>query len=286
MKDKINPSLSGRQSATGKVENTVVFSAALPVLSSAPPSLFSQAFLQSPLSHGSVPPVVNMQVGRLDQYDHFVQSLTAKLKAATGSRRAEFKSQTQLSVTAFVSWQQFNAQIRMPTGAGKALCVLLPVAMEKAERKPTIIIVPSRAPVTQHLMTDSKFELVASADFGDPGTEIFAHLYVFLAEQVHKLAFRELISRLPTKQLFSIVVIDEVHLTLLWESFRVSLQSIRTGLSVISSHIPRILLSATVPPHQRVTVLKRHDINHARVFSMPTPRKNLGFELFVFQAQS
>ena len=115
-------------------------------------------------------------------------------------------------------------------------------------------------------MTASKFGLVASADFGDPGTDKFAHPYVFSAEQVHKPAFRELIYRLLTKQLLSRVFIDEAHLTLLRESFRVSLQSIRTGLSVIPSHIPRILLSATVAPHQRATSLEKHGTNDATVF--------------------
>ena len=78
VKEKINPSMSGRQSATGKVESTVVFSAALPVPSSTPPPLLSQAFLQSPVGHGSVPAAVNMQVGRLHQYDHLVQFLWPK----------------------------------------------------------------------------------------------------------------------------------------------------------------------------------------------------------------
>ena len=210
----------------------------------------------------------------------------AKIKAATGSRSAEFKSQIQFSVTAFVLCQRFNALVLMLAGAGKTTCMLLPVVVEKAEMKSTIIIVPLRALVTQHLMKTSKFGLVASADFGDPRTDTFAHLYVFSAEQVHKAAFRELISRLLTNQLLSRVVIDEAHLTLLWETFQVSLQSIRTGLSVIPSHIPRILFSATVPLHHRATVLEMHGINDATVFSMLTPRKNLGFEVFVFQAQS
>ena len=76
-----------------------------------------------------------MQVGRFDQYDYFVQSLTAKVKAATGSRSAAFQSQTHFSVTAFLLWQRFKAIFLMSTGAGKTMCVLIPVVVEKAERK-------------------------------------------------------------------------------------------------------------------------------------------------------
>ena len=282
MKEKVNPSPSGRLSANGKVQSTVVFSAALPapVPSSTPPSIFSEALFQRS------PAAVHLHVGRLDQHNHMVQSLTANLKAATGSRTAEFKSQTQFSVTAFVFSCHFNALVLMPTGAGKTMCVFLPAVMEKVEKKSTIIIVPLKALVGQHLSTAATLGLVASSGFGDPGADVFADLYVFSAEQVHKPAFAELICRLLTRQHLSRVVIDEAHLTLLWASFRMSLKCIRTGLSVIPSHIPRIFLSATVPPHQRANVLEIHGLNDATVFAMPTIRKNLGFEVTVFQNQS
>lgn len=82
------------------------------------------------------------------------------------------------------------------------------------------------------------------------------------------------------------MVIDEAHLTVLWKSFRVSLQSILTGLSAAPSHIPLIHFISTVPPHQLACVLEKYGINDATVFSMSTLRNNYGFEVFLFQSQS
>ncbi|KAI0557455.1 ATP-dependent DNA helicase RecQ family [Gracilaria domingensis] len=66
----------------------------------------------------------------------------------------------------------------------------------------------------------------------------------------------------------------------MWSNFRQALRDIRYALARIPSGIPKVFLSATVPPTERNDIVAVHGERRATLFSMPTVRKNLEFSVF------
>ena len=214
-----------------------------------------------------------------------VRPLLSALKEATRSKSAEFKSQTQFAVTATVSASQNNLLVLMPTASGKSMAVLLPAFMEK-NVKTTIIVVPLKALVSEYMKRATNFALIASHSANGRGSTDFADLYIFTAEKLILPSFKDLVTRLIHTNRLARVVIDEAHLTAMWQHFRSDLMQIRRSLSIIPDTIPRVLLSATVPPCQRRLILERHGIKTAFFFFMPSQRKNLEFVVKTFTDES
>lgn len=190
---------------------------------------------------------------------------------------ALFKSHMQFSVTASVLARQQDMLVLMPTGSGKTMCILLPIAMEKNDSLSTIVIVPLKALLSEYQSRAKLFQIDIALAPSQPGSNAFSDIYVFTTEFLKKPQFREFLHRLAHLRRLARVVLDEAHLNSLCSSFRPALKDIRLTLSLIPKEVPAVLLRATVPPEERAALLAHHGMADAALHTMPTVRRNLKF---------
>ncbi|KAI0557665.1 DEAD/DEAH box helicase [Gracilaria domingensis] len=210
-----------------------------------------------------------------NKYEHMLLLFLTELRSMLKDPCAKFKSQIQYNVTTDVSETRENVFAVIPTGSRKSLCMLFPTFMARGSLS-TIIIVPPVSFVREFKLRASKLQISTCTSIPSPDQ---ADLYILTPEKVRSEAFTQLISRLMASASLARVVIDEAHLTRMWSNFRQAQRDIRYALIKIPSSIPRVLLSATVPPTEGPAVIAVHGERRAIVFSMPTVRKNLEFSV-------
>ena len=199
--------------------------------------------------------------------------LLPKLRDATRNPQALFKSHMQLSVTASVLSNSDNLLVIMPTGAGKTMCALLPAFIEGAQ-KSTIILVPLVA-LTNEYKIRCKDLGISMATW--ESRDSLAQAYVFSSDTARNEDLEEFVRSLADKRILSRFVIDEAQVTSMCDDFPPSLRLVQHLLLQVPSTIPRILLSATIPPRDRARVICMHGMSSAAVYTTSTVRKNLQF---------
>lgn len=212
----------------------------------------------------------------MEGLQHHLKSMLNLLRRATQKESALFLSHMQFCVTVRVAERKENMLVSLPTGSGKTFCILLPMLAERGKMC-SIVIVPLVALAAEYVRRAADVGISVSDKMGSQYSEF--DLYVLTAEQVQKPLFAAFVSGLERKARLARVVVDEAHLTTLWDDFRQSLAMIRYGLAQIGSEVPRILMSATVPPCQRSLVLSSHSVRRATLYTMPSERKNLRFQV-------
>ena len=200
-----------------------------------------------------------------------------KLRKVLNCSSAMFKSQTQMDVVAAVHECRSDLLVIMPTGSGKTLCVLLPVVLE-GEGRSTIFIVPLVA-LREELLERAKRMGLSVGTWENREEKGYCQVYIFSVEHVDSKKFREFVRILIDMGRLARIVVDEVHLTLAWGEFRPVLSRLRHMLRAVNSPVQRVLLSATVPPCDRVNTLRAHGLQWAVLHWMPTVRRNLSFQV-------
>lgn len=221
----------------------------------------------------STPPCVFDSPKPLRQPCQAFNVYTEKLREALHSPAAMFKSQTQLEATAATHAKQEDLLVVMPTGAGKTMCVLLPVFMEGPSAA-TIMVVPLIAIQEQLVQACEKLNITVGTwkSRNAPGVQ----LYIFSPEHVHNKEYVAFIRTLNASGRLVRVVVDECHLTVHWTQFRPALRSLRTVIPpCVKTHVHCVLLTATAPQGERAEILYAHGLSRATVYEMPTARNNL-----------
>ncbi|PXF39443.1 ATP-dependent helicase SGS1 [Gracilariopsis chorda] len=211
-------------------------------------------------------------------YDHLIGTFLNDLRQMFQDQKATFRTYTQFRVTIAIAERQNNTLVIMPTGSGKTICVMLPVFIERS-LKSIIIIVPLVSLSTEYVERATSCRLSVQTGLGRRNQSEFADIYIVLPEHVRDPRFRELVLRLTNQKRRARIVVDEAHLVSMWSSFRQSLRDIKYGLMCIPTSIPRVLLTATLPPRDRMNLLLQHRIRSAVLFKAPTVRRNLRFEV-------
>ncbi|PXF43042.1 ATP-dependent DNA helicase tlh2 [Gracilariopsis chorda] len=187
-------------------------------------------------------------------YDHLIGTFLNDLRQMFQDQKATFRTYTQFRVTIAIAERQNNTLVIMPTGSGKTICVMLPVFIERS-LKSTIIIVPLVSLSTEYVERATSCRLSVQTGLGRRNQSEFADIYVVLPEHVPDPRFRELVLRLTNQKRLARIVVEEAHLVSMWSSFRQSLRDIKYGLMCIPTSIPRVLLTATLPPRDRMNLL-------------------------------
>lgn len=203
------------------------------------------------------------------------RSMLPELRKMLRNPSALFKSQMQCEVCAFLTQRLGDALVVMPTGSGKTLCYLLPAFIE-GEDHCTVVFLPLVALRRQIAAICEEYGLSVREWWNrDPGRYGHGQVYLFAAEHLELVQCIRFMHMLSTTGRLKRIVVDEVHLTVQWADFRPSMANMRFALKSLKCHVPRVLLSATVPPFEARSVLEMHGVHYAALFRMPTVRRNL-----------
>lgn len=208
--------------------------------------------------------------------DADVRKYLPALRKALRNEDASFKSQLQADVVAAVHEGKDDLLVVMPTGAGKSLCFMLPVIMEK-QNKCTVVIVPLVA-LRDEILLKCRHLGIETATWEDrkrPGVQ----MYIFSAEYAQMNDFHCLLRNLMASRRLARIVVDEVHFISLWKDFRPVLSELQFILRTVKLPVPRVLLSATVPVEERIPVLRALGLRSAVLYHCSTARSNLRFKV-------
>jgi len=205
-----------------------------------------------------------------------LRTLLSPLRSMTKDRSAMFRSQAQADVTAFIYEARQDIAVVMPTGSGKTLCVLLPIYIE-GPTKTSVVIVPLVALQKEWAARCRKVGItVCETTFAGRSTSVnHPQVYLFSSENMDSTEVQRLLQELHAYKRLKRIVIDEAHLTMTWSNFRWSLRRLRPVLQSIQCFVPRVLLSATMPPIHVSTIIEAHAIRYIMLYRVPTLRHNV-----------
>ena len=192
------------------------------------------------------------------------------------SNNVNFKSDAQADAILWALERVQDILVVLPTGGGKSLIFQLTAFMEGVA-KVTIVVTPLVALMADHVRRCRHMGLVVGGweDRSSPGIQI-----VFVAvEHVQLAEYRVFVNQMAKEGKLGRIVVDEAHLTALWSSFRPPMQSLMTLLAPACAPVPRILLSATVPPGTCSSVGKLHGAGNLIVLRENTVRENLAYSV-------
>ncbi len=204
------------------------------------------------------------------------------LRSALGDERATFKSQMQADVVAAVREGKQDMFVVMPTGGGKTLCFLLPVFMEGME-KCTVVVTPLVS-LRNEVISRAQALGLSVGNWSDRKRED-VQVLVLSAEHIEAGEFHVMLRELVRQKRLARIVVDEVHLTILWAEFRPSLKHMQYMLQTVQHNVQRVLLTATAPLEDREPIMSAHGLRLAVLYSMPTVRKNLRFRVRVVETK-
>ena len=151
-----------------------------------------------------------------------LQTYLSALRTFMNDKTAMFRSENQLYSTVAIAKALHNVLLIMPTGAGKTISILLPVYLEGSNAS-TVIFVPLTALVND-LVRECKQRNLSVATWFDRQTP--AQVYVISADNTRRNT-ESFLSALKNSGRLRRIVLDEVHLLLLWSIFRSSFRRLR-----------------------------------------------------------
>lgn len=216
--------------------------------------------------------------------------------------KVNFKTQEQLLCFYTMLLRDSDLIVVMPTGMGKTAIVLLTAfaeasrmrssfllphsVMNRPEGFPrlTIIVVPLLALASDILTRCKTFGILAMQWPGSAHNINSISVLVVSVEKVVSTQFAAMLGYQANRGRLSRIVIDEAHLSVEWDDFRPAFSTLRTALSPGGYAIPKIMMSATIPPEMSSEVAERHGSTSYREIRCPTVRDNLVYEVQVIEA--
>ena len=199
------------------------------------------------------------------------------------STNGRFLSQAQQDVTAFIYEAKEDIVALMPTGSGKTLCFLLPVAMEGPDAC-TVVIVPLFA-LLEDLITRCERMNIKAGTWNDRST-LGIQVFVVCVEQTVRTEFKDFIGLLHRQRRLRRIVLDECHCYTMWDDFRPHMAAVKHALFLPEPPIQRVLLSATIPIPDRPRVLASLGMRTAILKHVPCVRDNVSMVVEVLESHN
>lgn len=219
-----------------------------------------------------------------------LQFILPSLRAMMNRLDAMFSSEVQLEATKLSLDGREDMIVVMPTGSGKSLVFMLPTFIEKGKRV-TVVVVPLNALSADMERRCREFGLSAKTwsqiqdmKFSNSGNQSTPdeqdyHILIVPVESVSSKDFQLHMRQLCTKKRLARVIVDEAHITAMAACYRPRMVDLGYALNFFGEPVPRILLSATIPPHWEKHIAGVHGIKNFKTLRSPTVRTNISFQV-------
>jgi superfamily II DNA or RNA helicase len=202
--------------------------------------------------------------------------LLGTLWAFLGDYEARFRSPEQSWAVQYALERRGNLLVVLPTGAGKSLTFLLPMAHDKLTscRGVNILVVPYNVMKDDMCRRCIESGLSAAAFHSDMGVDVASNLdcLICVADAVVNPRFHALLRTLQALHLLTRIYVDEVHHVLCSKVFRPVFSLL---YRLRSYKVPIIMLSATMPPAYVQELMSSLSISQLKVIRTPSWRPDL-----------
>jgi len=217
----------------------------------------------------------------------FYRNIHDGLKTLVGS--PTFKSEQQEVAFHRVLERRDDVVVVTPTGSGKSILYQLPTFMEP--ELTTVVVLPLRALKAQAYNGYTRIEKIYTVvwNSGEPEPRPRPHLVLVSPENTTDDRFIKYLRTLSRQGHLARLCFDEAHSFLLHRSFRdcmIAASNIRSAIGA-ESHVPIVLLSATIPPSQQSELFQALGIKrNVSVIRTGTQRPNIAYSVQVVQTHS
>lgn len=202
--------------------------------------------------------------------------LYRSLQSAFLGNEVGFKSKNQLRVSALLAYGACSDVLFVaPTGSGKSMTYILPNMVDKS--KTTIVLAPLLA-LTRDIVI--KVRAYGLTCYEWKGEEILGELPNVLVCSYHRACgpnFRAVLLRF--RHSLHRIVFDECHLLALWPDLCPDWDRLYLIRSVVSDPLPFLLLSASLSPPLKTSIMEKLSLVDIIEYREPSFRPNLQFNL-------